>query len=97
MEALASASGKLGREDAESVMAGIRDTCGLSSDARAADIAADVLEKLLPDETVELPEVECVGGGVAYRALKRAFDVCACAVFARIKIDTSLGGIPTFR
>ena len=80
MEALASASGKLGREDAESVMAGIRDTCGLSSDARAADIAADVLEKLLPDETVELPEVECVGGGVAYRALKRAFDVCACAL-----------------
>lgn len=80
MEALASASGKLGREDAESVMAGIRDTCGLSSDARAADIAADVLEKLLPDETVKLPEVECVGGGVAYRALKRAFDVCACAL-----------------
>ena len=75
------ASGDLADDEAKGVMAGVRDTCGLSSDGRAASIAADVLAGLLPDgETVELPVVGRVGGGIAYRAAKRAFDVCACSL-----------------
>ena len=51
------------------------------AEGRAASIAADVLAGLLPDgETVELPVVGRVGGGIAYRAAKRAFDVCACSL-----------------
>lgn len=45
-------------------------------------IPADVLAKLLPgDDVVELSE-PVVGGGVAYRFVKRAFDVvsCGCAL-----------------
>lgn len=45
-------------------------------------IPADVLAKLLPgDDVVELLE-PAVGGGIAYRFVKRAFDVvsCGCAL-----------------
>ena len=45
-------------------------------------IPADVLAKLLPgDDVVELSE-SVVGGGMAYRFVKRAFDVvsCGCAL-----------------
>lgn len=45
-------------------------------------IPADVLAKLLPgDDVVELSE-PVVGGGIAYRFVKRAFDVvsCGCAL-----------------
>lgn len=45
-------------------------------------IPADVLAKLLPgDDVVELSE-PVVGGGVAYRFAKRAFDVCLVRVCA---------------
>ena len=45
-------------------------------------IPADVLEKLLPgDDVIELAEPK-VAGGIAYRFVKRAFDVvsCGCAL-----------------
>lgn len=84
-----------------SLVAGIRDTAGLSSSPAATEIAADVLAKLLPDESVViLPELSCVNGGWAYRAVKRAFDVvsCSCAlvllspvmayIAARIKLES---------
>lgn len=51
-------SGDLDSDEVESVMAGIRDTAGLSSSPAATEIAADVLAKLLPDEgVVVLPEL----------------------------------------
>lgn len=44
-------------------------------------IAPDVLASLLPDEgIVELPRVKRVSGGLGYRFVKRAFDVCSCSV-----------------
>ena len=94
-------SGDLDSDEVESVIAGIRDTAGLSSSPAATEIAADVLAKLLPDEgVVVLPELSRVNGGWAYRAVKRAFDVvsCSCAlvllspvmvyVAARIKLES---------
>lgn len=43
-------------------------------------IAPEVLAKLLPDsETIFLPRPINVGGSAVYRAVKRAFDVLACA------------------
>lgn len=58
------------------VMAGLSDTPRLTE----SGIAADVLEKLLPDdEVVVLPRVREVAGGPLYRFAKRAFDVVACA------------------
>lgn len=93
--------GSLGDEERGKVVAGIRDTAGLSSSPAATEIAADVLAKLLPDEgVVVLPELSRVNGGWAYRAVKRAFDVvsCSCAlvllspvmayVAARIKLES---------
>lgn len=65
----------------ESSMTSVCEVRGLSSRDRAVGIAADVLVGLLPDdESVELPEVERVNGGIIYRALKRIFDVCACSL-----------------
>ena len=44
-------------------------------------IAPDVLAGLLPDEgVVELPRVKSISGGLGYRFVKRAFDVCSCSV-----------------
>lgn len=57
------------------VMAGLSDTPRLTE----SGIAADVLEKLLPDdEVVVLPRVRKVAGGPLYRFCKRAFDVVSC-------------------
>lgn len=57
------------------VMAGLSDTPRLTE----SGIAADVLEKLLPDEgVVKLPRVKRVAGGALYRFFKRAFDIVAC-------------------
>ena len=58
-------------------------TTGLSNTTQPAElgIAADVLEKLLPDEgIVVLPRIHHVSGGVFYRALKRAFDIASCGI-----------------
>lgn len=68
-------SGGLSRDEAESVMAGLRDTPDLSQ----SGIAPEVLDQLLPDERVELPRVSRVAGGLGYRLVKRAFDVVACS------------------
>lgn len=67
--------GPLSSGEAESVMAGLRDTPDLSESA----IAPEVLEKLLPDEFVELPRVRRVAGGIGYRFAKRAFDIVSCS------------------
>lgn len=69
------ASDGLTESEAESVMAGLRDTPGLSR----SGIAPEVLDQLLPDEHVELPRVRRVAGGLGYRFVKRAFDVVACS------------------
>lgn len=75
------AAGALTVNEEESVLAGIRDTPGLAEDPTASGIAADVLEKLLPDDgVVTLPRVSHVNGGLLYRAAKRTFDVAACSV-----------------
>lgn len=58
------------------VMTGLSDTPRLTE----SGIAADVLEKLLPDdEVVVLPRVREVAGGPLYRFVKRAFDIVACS------------------
>ena len=76
-EALSEAviAGGLSRDEAESVMAGLRDTPDLSS----SGIAPEVLDQLLPDERVELPRVRRVAGGLGYRFIKRAFDIISCS------------------
>lgn len=59
----------------------------MSGDTKAAgdvcsktDIAPEILDQLLPgQETVEL-DTPRVAGGKVYLAVKRCFDVCACAV-----------------
>lgn len=70
----AASEAKTDKEKA-AVMAGLSDTSRLTE----SGIAADVLEKLLPDEgVVELPRVRKVAGGPVYRFAKRAFDVVSC-------------------
>lgn len=70
----AASEAKTDKEKA-AVMAGLSDTPRLTE----SGIAADVLEKLLPDEgVVELPRVRKVAGGPVYRFAKRAFDVVSC-------------------
>lgn len=70
----AASEAKTDKEKA-AVMAGLSDTPRLTE----SGIAADVLEKLLPDEgVVELPRVRKVAGGPVYRFVKRAFDVVSC-------------------
>lgn len=64
------------RHEAAQVFSAISHTPGLTE----SGIAADVLAGLLPDEgVVELPRVQRVAGGVGYRFVKRAFDICACS------------------
>lgn len=64
------------RHEAAQVFSAISHTPGLTE----SGIAADVLAELLPDEgVVELPCVQRVAGGVGYRFVKRAFDICACS------------------
>lgn len=59
----------------ESIMTGLRDTKDISESV----IAPDVLEKLLPDEYVELPKISHIAGGLGYRFVKRAFDIASCS------------------
>ncbi|WP_455136853.1 sugar transferase [Thermophilibacter sp.] len=64
------------KDEREAVLAGLRDTPHLSK----SKIAPDVLDKLLPDEYVELPRLRRVAGGLGYRFVKRTFDIIACSV-----------------
>ncbi|WP_165054380.1 MULTISPECIES: sugar transferase [unclassified Adlercreutzia] len=47
---------------------------------RERGIPADVLERLLPGDDVLVLEEPEVAGGLGYRFVKRAFDVCACGL-----------------
>ncbi|WP_172136143.1 sugar transferase [Adlercreutzia sp. ZJ473] len=47
---------------------------------REGGIPADVLGRLLPGDDVVVLEEPHVAGGLGYRAVKRAFDVCACGL-----------------
>lgn len=67
--------GELEQDAEQAVLAGLRDTPDLSY----SEIAPEVLDKLLPDEYVELPRVRRVAGGLGYRFVKRTFDVVACS------------------
>lgn len=63
-------------QEAQTVMAALKDTPQLTE----VGIAPDVLAKLLPDKgVVVLPRVRKVAGGTGYRFFKRAFDVIACS------------------
>lgn len=73
--ALVVEGGDLEQDAEEAVLAGLRDTPDLSY----SEIAPEVLEKLLPDEYVELPRVRYVAGGLGYRFVKRTFDIVACS------------------
>lgn len=73
--ALVVEGGELEQDAEEAVLAGLRDTPDLSY----SEIAPEVLDKLLPDEYVELPRVRRVAGGLGYRFVKRTFDVVACS------------------
>ena len=73
--ALVVEGGELEQDAEEAVLAGLRDTPDLS----CSEIAPEVLDKLLPDEYVELPRVRRVAGGLGYRFVKRTFDVVACS------------------
>lgn len=64
-------------KEAKAIYEAVQHTPGLSE----SGIAPDVLDRLLPDEgTVVLPRVERVGGSLAYRVIKRAFDVVSCSL-----------------
>ena len=78
MEQLAEAAGEAsGPREARAVYEAVQHTPGLSE----SGIAPDVLGRLLPDEgVVVLPRLRRVGGSLAYRAAKRAFDVVACSL-----------------
>ena len=78
MGQLAEAAGEASTpREARAVYEAVQHTPGLSE----SGIAPDVLERLLPDEgVVELPRLRRVGGSLAYRAAKRAFDVAACSL-----------------
>ena len=73
--ALVVEGGDLEQDAEEAVLAGLRDTPDLSY----SEIAPEVLDKLLPDEYVELPRVRRIAGGLGYRFVKRAFDIVACS------------------
>lgn len=73
--ALVVGGGELEQDAEQAVLAGLRDTPDLSY----SEIAPEVLDKLLPDEYVELPRVRRVAGGLGYRFVKRTFDVVACS------------------
>ena len=73
--ALVVEGGALEQDAEQAVLAGLRDTPDLSY----SEIAPEVLDKLLPDEYVELPRVRRVAGGLGYRFVKRTFDVVACS------------------
>lgn len=45
-----------------------------------SDIAPEVLEKLLPDESIVLPRVKKVSGGIFYKVVKRCFDILSCSM-----------------
>ena len=64
-----------GHDEAESAVSGSLDMPDLSG----SDIAPEVLDRLLPDEYVELPRVRHVAGGICYRFIKRTFDIVACS------------------
>lgn len=78
MGQLAEAAGEASTpREARAVYEAVQHTPGLSE----SGIAPDVLERLLPDEgVVELPRLRRVGGSLAYRAAKRAFDVVSCSL-----------------
>lgn len=78
MGQLAEAAGEASTpREARAVYEAVQHTPGLSE----SGIAPDVLERLLPDEgVVELPRLGRVGGSLAYRAAKRAFDVVSCSL-----------------
>lgn len=54
--------------------------CRNEPDLREKGIPEDVLTKLLPGEDIIDLEEPTVAGGLTYRFVKRAFDVCACSV-----------------
>lgn len=59
------------------VMTGLADTPQLTE----TGIAPEVLSKLLPDEeVVVLPRISHVSGGIAYRTVKRTFDIASCGL-----------------
>lgn len=78
MGQLAEAAGEASTpREARAVYEAVQHTPGLSE----SGIAPDVLERLLPDEgVVGLPRLRRVGGSLAYRAAKRAFDVVSCSL-----------------
>lgn len=74
-------SGGLDDEEAEAVVAGLRDTPGLADEPAKSEIAEDVLAELLPDdEIVVLPRLGCVNGGIGYRFVKRTFDIVSSSL-----------------
>lgn len=58
------------------ILTGLADTSRLME----SGIVPEVLEKLLPDESIVLPRVQKVSGGIVYRAVKRCFDIVSCSV-----------------
>ena len=75
---LAEASTKVeNTREASRIYAAVSHTPGLTE----SGIAPNVLASLLPDEgVIELPRVRRISGGLGYRFVKRAFDVCSCSV-----------------
>lgn len=64
-------------EEKAVILARLADTPRLTE----SGIAADVLERLLPDEgIVQLPRVKKVAGSLVYRVAKRVFDLLSCSV-----------------
>lgn len=71
------AEGVADESEAKAVLAALSHTPGLTE----CPIAPDVLAALLPDdEVVCLPTLSHVGGSLAYRVAKRAFDVVSCSL-----------------
>lgn len=76
-EMLEAADAVENEREAKAVLHALSHTPGLTECA----VAPDVLAKLLPDEgVVVLPQLTHIGGGIAYRFVKRVFDVVACSL-----------------
>ena len=58
---------------------GADDVLKLVNSTEVPDWMLPILKKLPDEGVVELPRVKRISGGLAYRFVKRTFDICSCS------------------